>query len=96
MRNFIFYGDPDFGKSSRLNIPRKGDLIKNIYLHIELPELVPSGDSVSYINFIGYNIIDTVELYIGGTLIDKQTGEWLYIWNELTILEEKKKHIMKW
>ncbi len=88
---FHLYGDPDFGKSSRINIPRKGDLIKNIYLHIELPNLVPSGDSVSYVNFIGYNMIDTVELYIGGTLIDKQTGEWLYIWNELTVLEEKKR-----
>ena len=66
-------------------------MIKNIFLHIELPELIPSGDSVSYVNFIGYNIIDTVELYIGGSLIDKQTGEWLYIWNELTVLEEKKR-----
>jgi hypothetical protein len=88
---FSMDGDPNFGKSFRLTIPRKGDLIKNIYLHLELPELKPSGDFVSYINFIGYNIIETVELYIGGSLIDKQTGEWLYIWNELTVLEEKKR-----
>ena len=29
---FYLNGEPDFGKSSKLNIPRKGDLIKNIYL----------------------------------------------------------------
>ena len=62
-----------------------------MYLHLELPNLTPSGNAISYANFIGYNIIEYIELYIGGTLIDKHTGEWLYTWNELTTEESKKR-----
>tara|TARA_B100000214_G_scaffold312954_1_gene245390 strand:- start:8420 stop:9970 length:1551 start_codon:yes stop_codon:yes gene_type:complete len=38
----------------------------------------------------GNELIDSVELVIGGTLIDKQTNEWMKIWNELTIESTKK------
>jgi len=88
---FFLDTDADFGKMTRIFIPKKGDLIKNIYLHLQLPNLIPNSDSVSYINFIGYNIIDYIEIYMGGTLIDRHTGEWLYIWNELRITEAKKR-----
>jgi hypothetical protein len=88
---FSLDGDSDFGKADRVFIPRRGDLIKNMFLHIELPDLTPNGSAASYSNFIGYNIIEYVELYIGGTLIDKQTGEWLYSWNELSTPESKKR-----
>uniref|UniRef100_A0A6C0J8V0 Major capsid protein N-terminal domain-containing protein n=1 Tax=viral metagenome TaxID=1070528 RepID=A0A6C0J8V0_9ZZZZ len=88
---FFLDTDADFGKMTRIFIPKKGDLIKNIYLHLQLPNLIPNGDAVSYINFIGYNIIDYIEIYMGGTLIDRHTGEWLYIWNELRIIEAKKR-----
>ena len=88
---FFLDSDPEFGKPNRVTIPKRGDLIKNLYLHIELPDLTPNGDSVSYVNFIGYNMIEYIELHIGGSLIDKQTGEWLYIWNELNVVEEKKR-----
>ena len=89
---FFLDSDAEFGKPNRLFIPRRGDLVKNIYLHLELPNLIPvEGSHISYINYIGYNIIDYIEIYIGGTLIDKQTGEWLYVWNELQIIEAKKK-----
>jgi hypothetical protein len=88
---FFLDGDADYGKVTSVIIPKRGDLIKNLYLHLELPKLLPNSNFVSYANFIGYNIIDYIELYIGGSLIDKQTGEWLYVWNELNVLESKKK-----
>ena len=90
---FFLDSDADFGKMTRIFIPKKADLIKNLYLHIELPDLVPNSDAVSYSNFIGYNLIDYIELYMGGTLIDRQTGEWLYIRNELYHNEDKKRAI---
>ena len=37
----------------------------------------------------GVNLIKQVELEIGGQLIDKQTSEWMKIWNELTIPASK-------
>jgi hypothetical protein len=33
---------------------------------------------------VGHNLVDWVELQIGGQRIDKHYGDWLHIWNELT------------
>jgi hypothetical protein len=43
-----------------------------------------------WINSIGHAIIDYYDLKIGGKLVDKQYGEWLEIWAELTQTSEKK------
>ena len=37
-----------------------------------------------WVNAVGYAIIDEVELIIDGNTIDKHTGLWYDIWNELT------------
>ena len=57
---------------------------------IELPKLISTdGKSCSYVNYIGYSLIDYIEIHIGGTKIDRLTGEWMYIYNELSIKEQK-------
>jgi len=43
-----------------------------------------------WINSIGHAIIDFYDIKIGGTRIDKQYGEWLEIWCELSQTSEKK------
>ena len=45
---------------------------------------------VYWINNIGHSIVDTVELFIQNNLIDKQTGLWYDIWNELTDPNKKE------
>ena len=45
---------------------------------------------ISWTNSIAYAIIDYVSIDIGGQIVDKHYGEWLNIWNELTITESKK------
>ena len=40
--------------------------------------------------FYGYRMLKNVELEIGGQRIDRQYGEWMYVWNELTMPEGKK------
>lgn len=87
-----FDGDLAFGQKTTITLPKKGDLISNIYLEIVLPPLVNrDGQSVSYVNSIGNAIIESIELEIGGEIIVKHTGEWLNIWNQLTITNEKKR-----
>ena len=44
----------------------------------------------SWVNSIGHALVEYVEIEIGGYLIDKQYGEWLEIWSELTQTYEKK------
>lgn len=38
----------------------------------------------SWVNAVGYAIIDSIELFIDSNLVDKHTGLWYDIWNELT------------
>lgn len=37
----------------------------------------------SWIENLNYKIIDTIDIIIGGNIIDRQYGLWLYIWNQL-------------
>lgn len=64
-----------------------GDLITNIMLELHLPVLTTTstGSDCGYCNGIGNAIIKSVDLKIGGNLIDRQTSEWLDIWTQLSI-----------
>ena len=82
-------GAPNFGKQVTCTIQRTGDLIYRMYLQATLPSVSllasdGSGDQFRWLNWVGHNLIDWVELQIGGQRIDKHYGQWLHIWNELT------------
>jgi hypothetical protein len=68
-------------------ISRNGDLIHRIYLQVTIPA-VSCPTSVSncfrWVNYLGHALIRNVDVEIGGQRIDKQYGDWLNIWNELT------------
>jgi hypothetical protein len=82
-------GAPNFGKQVTCTIQRNGDLIYRMYLQATLPSVSllasdGSGAQFRWLNWVGHNLIDWVELQIGGQRIDKHYGQWLHIWNELT------------
>jgi hypothetical protein len=84
-----FNGAPNFGKKVTCTIQRNGDLIYRMYLQATLPKVSltsqdGSGAQFRWLNWPGHNLIKEVELEIGGQRIDKQYGDWLQIWNELT------------
>lgn len=76
---------PDFSNRVSLTIAKNGDLINNIYIVVTLPAIpkLPSGGVVRWVNHIGYVLLKTIELEIGGKIVDKHYGEWLYINSEL-------------
>ena len=75
---------PDFGRKSDVIIVRNGDLIHEVYLMVTLQEVCPvAGAKFAWIRRLGHGIIDSVELDIGGSRIDKQYGIWFNIWYEL-------------
>jgi hypothetical protein len=83
----------NFGKKTECTISRNGDLIQKVILQLTLPALDQSQNSstwVGYANSIGHAIIKSATINIGGQQIDKHYGEWLEIWNELTINEEQR------
>jgi hypothetical protein len=87
-----FDGDPDFGKRITCLIPRRGDLLGQVFLEVTLPALTLSSDrsAASYVNAIGHALIQEISIEIGEQEIDKQTGEWMEIWSNLTTTEELK------
>jgi hypothetical protein len=76
---------PNFSTRVSCTISKNGDLINRIYLVITLPNIpnLSNNAKVRWIDNIGYGIIKTIELEIGGKLIDTTYSDWLYIWNEL-------------
>lgn len=87
-----FDGDPDFGKRISCLIPRRGDLLGQVFLEVTLPALTLSSDGspASYVNAVGHALIQEISIEIGEQEIDKQTGEWMEIWSNLTTSEELK------
>lgn len=77
-------GNPEFGRRSSVCITRNGDLITKIYLMVKVDRVCPSeGAKFAWVRKLGYALIKSVEVEIGGSRIDKQYGTWLQIWYEL-------------
>jgi hypothetical protein len=79
----------DFGKKAYVIVTRNGDLITKIYLRIVLPSISIAdslADSVAFawVRKIGNAILDNYYIEIGGAQIDKQYGNWLNLWHELS------------
>lgn len=80
-----FNGSPGFGQTVVANIGKSADLLYKGFIRVVLPEVIPtSGKNFRWLNWIGHVLIKEVSLEIGGNTIDKQYGEWLYIWNCMT------------
>lgn len=80
-----FSGNTGFGKTATIVIPRDGDLLYKTKLRIVIPSVTPtSGKNFRWLNFLGHVVVKNFKLEIGPNEIDKQYGEWLHIWDELT------------
>ncbi len=76
-----FNGNADFDSSVTCTLARNGDLVQEIYLRVALQCGVNSGATWSVTDMT--NLIQTVEVEIGGQKIDKHYSKWLDIYNEL-------------
>ena len=86
-----FNGQADFGRRVTCTVSRNGDLAYRTYLQVTLPEigqsLAGTGENVyaRWLDFPGHQLIENVEVEIGGQRIEKQYGDWMHIWNQLTM-----------
>jgi len=100
-----FSGQADFGRRVTCTISRNGDLAYRTYLQVTLPEInqsmKPSSGSnndgvyARWLDFIGEQLIAQVEVEIGGQRIDRQFGDWMHIWNQLTMTSEQRRGYFK-
>jgi len=82
-----FNGNVALGNRVTATISRNGDLIKDMWLEVDL---TASADLTDAVYGVGNAMVKQVELEIGGQLIDRQYGEWMNIWSELTVPEGKR------
>lgn len=94
----LFSTTPDFGKRLTCILSKTADLLSNVYLYLELPNIPKfyNNDNteniinkISWSKKIGYSIIDYVELEINGQIIDKQYGDWMNIWSQLSVTNDR-------
>ena len=92
-----FNGQADFGRRVTCTISRNGDLAYRTYLQVTLPEINQNMNNTNgdvfarWLDFPGHQLISQVEVEIGGQRIDRQYGDWMHIWNQLTISAEQER-----
>ena len=101
-----FNGQADFGRRVTCTISRNGDLAYRTYLQVVVPEInqgmtndgLTSNEVSKYnavyarwLDFPGEQLISQVEVEIGGQRIDRQYGDWMHIWNQLTLTSEQER-----
>ena len=91
-----FSGQADFGRRVTCTISRNGDLAYRTYLQVTLPQIDQTLNGTSediyarWLDFPGEQLIAQVEVEIGGQRIDRQYGDWMHIWNQLTLSAEQQ------
>ena len=89
-----FNNNLDFGKKFSIELSKIGDLIHKMWLVIELPNIpilydinntVDKRIRFAWARKIAYALVNYIEIDIGGTIIDRQWGEWMNVLNELNI-----------
>jgi len=99
-----FNGQADFGRRVTCTISRNGDLAYRTYLQVTLPEINQYMNNAGtaagpvyarWLDFPGEQLISQVEVEIGGQRIDRQYGDWMHIWNQLTLTSEQQRGYYK-
>ena len=91
-----FSGQADFGRRVTCTISRNGDLAYRTYLQVTLPQIDQDMKGTSghvyarWLDFPGEQLIAQVEVEIGGQRIDRQYGDWMHIWNQVTLSKEQQ------
>ena len=92
-----FNGQADFNKRVTAVINRNADLMYKTYVQVVLPQisltnvastntfgLTGTQQGFRWLNYIGHRLIKQVEVEIGGQRIDRQYGDWMQIWTQLS------------
>jgi hypothetical protein len=87
-----FSGQAAWGTKQSAVVGRHADLMFSTYLEVVLDE----GTYNNAMGRLGYNLLKYVELEIGGQSIDRQYGEFLFLWDSLSsdLKQGEKLHSM--
>lgn len=97
-----FNGQADFGRRVQCTVSRNGDLAYRTYLQVTLPEVDGTrtggpdkyrtgGFAARWLDYPGEQLVSQVEVEIGGQRIDRQFGDWMHIWNQLSLSDAQRR-----
>jgi hypothetical protein len=87
-----FTGAPMYGQRSVVVVNRNADLMFRTYLEVTLPDTRKTATGAANDVLwtaggrrrLGYLLIQQVEIEIGGQVMDRHYGEWMYLWESLS------------
>ena len=86
-----FTGAPSFGQRVVAVVNRNADLLYRTYLEVTLPDTRTASAGGGAVNWtqgaqrrLGYLLIQQIEVEIGGQVMDRQYGEWMFLWETLS------------
>jgi hypothetical protein len=69
----------------RAKLGRHGDLVQQVYFVFELPDINRNDVGFRWVEHLGEAIINNYYITVGGSMIDRQYGEFLHLYNTLTL-----------
>ena len=90
-----FKSQPNFGNRMTINISNNGDMLQDMTLYFELPDIPQSNHSslpkgikkFAWAKNIALTMIRYIDIEINGMLISRHYGDWINIYNLLNISE---------
>ena len=80
-------GTANWGNKVVCRVSRNGDLMGRCFLRTQLPVLSVSDN---WCNRVGFRMLKSVELRVGGQMIDRHYATWMHIWTELSHTTDQK------
>ena len=85
--NLVGDSSRSLGKKLYVEIPKNGDLLHRMYLSLDIET---TSDNLKKITPLAYNLIEHIDLFLGGQRVDRHYGSWLHIWHELNETSDKQ------
>lgn len=85
-----------FGKKSTAMLPKTGDLVSEMWVEIDLPDLstyVPTPNTatnIKWVQTVALVMINSIQLEVGSVKLDQYAGYYQDYWSELTLPKEKR------
>ena len=90
-------GNPDFGRKVSVTVLRNGDLATRLYLRVIVNPVIDASftGKFAWVRRLGHELINNIDVEIGGSQIDKHYSTWMDIWYELTHTSEQERGYKK-
>jgi hypothetical protein len=89
-----YTGQADFDRRFTVTVARNGDLLGRVIIEVEFTPESPDTVEDLIIRF-GHQLIEYVEVEIGGQIIDKHYGIWMDAWCQLTHTQEQWQKLVR-